>query len=74
MFNEGIIQPSKSPFSSPIILVKKKNGSWRVCTNFRTLNAITIKGSFPVHTVDESIDELFGASIFSKLDLCSGYH
>ena len=66
MLIEGIIQPSKSPFLSPIILVKKKDGSWRVCTDYQALNAITIKDSFAIPTMDELFDELFGTFLFLK--------
>lgn len=73
LLEKGFIQPSKSPYGAPILFVHKKNGKLRMCCDFRALNRITIKNRYPLPRIDELLDRLHGAKVYSKLDLQSGY-
>lgn len=73
MLKEDVIQPSNSPWSSPVVLVKKKNGEWRFCVDYRKLNKVTKKDVYPLPRIDDALDCLAGAKIFSIMDLKSGY-
>lgn len=68
----GLIRPSSSPYSSPILLVKKKGGSWTLCVNYRVLNKITVIDKFPIPSIDELLDELRGQQYFPSWILNSG--
>nr|GEX25856.1 putative reverse transcriptase domain-containing protein [Tanacetum cinerariifolium] len=72
--DKGFIRPSSSPWGAPVLFVKKKDGSFRMCIDYRELNELTIKNRYPLPRIDDLFDQLPGSSVYSKIDLRSGYH
>ncbi|XP_060210958.1 uncharacterized protein LOC132637972 [Lycium barbarum] len=69
-----IVMPSQSPFASPALLVKKKDSTWRLCVDYKRLNSMTVKNKYPIPIIEDLLDELNGANVFSKINLRAGYH
>ena len=74
LLNKGFIRPSYSQWGAPILFVKKKDGTFRMCIDYRELNKLMIKNRYPLPRIDDLFDQLQGATYFSKIDLRSGYH
>ncbi|GJR17152.1 reverse transcriptase domain-containing protein [Tanacetum coccineum] len=72
--DKGFIRPSSSPWGAPVLFVKKKDGSFRMCIDYRELNKLTVKNRYPLPRIDDLFDQLQGSQFFSKIDLRSGYH
>jgi len=74
LIQKHFIRPSVSPWGAPVLLVKKKDGNMRLCIAYRQLNKVTIMNKYPLPRIDDLLDQLKGATVFSKIDLRSGYH
>jgi len=74
LLDKKFLRPSVSPWGAPLLLVKKKDGSMRLCIDYRQLNKVTIKNRYPLPRINDLMDQLVGAHVFSKIDLRSGYH
>jgi hypothetical protein len=74
LLEKGFIHPSSSPWGTPMIFVPKKDGTQRLCVDYRALNEVTVKNKYPLHRIDDLFDQLRGVCVFSKINLRSGYH
>ena len=72
--NKGFVRPSTSPWEAPVLFVKKKDGSMRLCIDYREFNKVTIRNQYPLPRIDDLFDQLQGDKVFSKINLRSGYH
>ncbi|GKE77489.1 putative reverse transcriptase domain-containing protein [Tanacetum coccineum] len=72
--DRGFIRPSTSPWGAPVLFVKKKDGAFRMCIDYRELNKLTVKNRYPLPRIDDLFDQIQGLSVYSKIDLRSGYH
>ena len=74
MLDKGYIRPSVSPWGAPVLFVKNKDGTFRMCIDYRQLNKMTVKNKYPLPRIDDMFDKIDGAKIFSKIDPRLGYH
>ena len=74
LLDKGFIRPSVSPWGAPVLFVKKKDGSMRLCIDYKEINRVTVRNKYPLPRIDDLFDQLQGAQIFSKIDLRLGYH